>query len=311
MFEFLKKPAYSIGIDMGDDNLSLIQLAQKSNETILLAGSSESRPGYIEAGTVQWQRWAIDAIKGIVGKTKFSGKNTVAAIPPTEVFIDHIKMPSVKNGQKTHDAILTKIKPKLPFDAADALLKFIPTEEDNCMVIATDRTKVDRHLAIFEKAGLQIKSLSVWPDALARSYIKFFGRRRNDLDAVVLLIDIGPNCTNMVICRHKNLLFAKSFPIGAAYTEKQHDTERLILEIDNSVRHFSSMYKKARIERMIFLSGKTVDVAIYTSIAKKLDMPAQLGDCMAAIRIPDPENMGVDRRGCNFSWATAFGLSLS
>jgi Tfp pilus assembly PilM family ATPase len=301
MFEFLKRQAYSIGVDMGDDNLS----------PILLAGSSESRPGYIEAGTSQWQRWAIDAIKDIVAKTKFSGKNTIAAIPPTDVFIDHIKMPSVKDGQKMHDAILTKIKPKLPFDAADALLKSIPTEEDNCMVIATDRTKVNRHLAIFEKAGLQIKSLSVWPDALARSYVKFFGRRKSDLEAVVLLIDIGPNCTNMVICRHKNLLFAKTFPIGAAYVEKQHDSERLILEIDNSVRHFSSMYRKARLERMIFLSGKTVDVGVYTSIAKKLDMPAQLGDCMAAIKIPDTEKMGVDRRGCSFSWATAFGLSLS
>jgi len=311
MFEFLKKQAYSIGVDMQDDNLCLIQLAQQSKETILLAGSSESRPGYIEPGTVQWQRWAIDAIKDIVGKTKFSGKNTIAAIPPTDVFIDHIKMPSVKDGQKTHDAILTKIKPKLPFDAAGALLKFIPTEEDNCMVIATDRTKVDRHLAIFEKAGLQIKSLSVWPDALARSYVRFFGRRKTDLDAAVLLIDIGPNCTNMVICRHKNLLFAKSFPLGAAYVEQQQDTERLILEIGNSVRHFSSMYKKASVERIIFLSGKAADVAVYTAIAKKLDMPAQLGDCMAAIKIPDPQNMAVDRRGCNFSWATAFGLSLS
>jgi hypothetical protein len=59
-------------------------------------------------------------------------------------------------------------------------------------------------------------------------------------------------------------------------------------------------------------------------IAKQMEMPAQIGDCLAAVNIPDnchlkkksegdKKQMGgpVDRRDCQVNWAVAFGLSLS
>jgi hypothetical protein len=62
---------------------------------------------------------------------------------------------------------------------------------------------------------------------------------------------------------------------------------------------------------LIFLSDRAVDRNVCATIAKQLEMPAQIGDCLKAVEIGDPCGPGVDRRGCKFSWATAFGLSLS
>ncbi len=85
------------------------------------------------------------------------------------------------------------------------------------------------------------------------------------------------------------------------------------------------MYTKAQIERLIFLSSRAVDEDVCVTIAKQLEIPAQVGDCLAAVQIADacslgrdsePDNKAVignpiDRRNCQVNWAVAFGLSLS
>ena len=147
--------------------------------------------------------------------------------------------------------------------------------------------------------------------ALANCYARFFSRRKTDVETVVMLLDIETNSSNLVICRHENLLFASSIPIGASQLSDDNMVTRLVLELTASRRRFASIHRHAQIERLIFLSGRAADVEIYTTIAKQLEMQAQMGDCVAAVEMTDPERCGIDRRNGSVSWATAFGLSLS
>jgi len=271
----------------------------------------------VKPGSVGWQRWAIETIRESTVNGQFRGREVLAAIPPAELFIDHIKMPKIEAGSETKeakgnvdDAVITKIKQKLPFKADGAMIKCIPTQDDKALVIAAERKIIDRHLAIYEKADLAIKSIGVWPIAMAKSYTRFFGRRQADIDAVVYLLDIEPNCTNVVICRHENLLLARSIPLGANQLDGDEMVARFVLELDACRRHFASMYRKAQIERLVFLSGRAVDKDICVTIAKQLEMPAQMGDCLAAVEVADYSESGVDRRNCQAHWAVAFGLSL-
>ena len=331
----LTKPG-PIGVDMDDDTVKMVQLTNNGKDTSLTAVGSEKRSADVKPGSGNWQRWAIEAINKLTANGKFRGRAIIAAMPASEVFIDHIKMPKINDGNPKHDkersgghpfykksqnasqnqdklkdVISSKIKQKLPFEYDDAMIKYITTEQDNVVVIAIERKKIDRHLAIYEQANLQIKAIGVWPTALTNTYTTFFGRRKTDIEAVVMLLDIEPNRTNVVICRHKNLLFARSIPVGTKQLESDEMVARLVLELTACRRCFASMYKKARMERVIFLSTLAVDGNICTAIAKQLEMPAQMGDCLAAVEIPNPRNPGIDRRGCQVNWATAFGLSLS
>lgn len=311
MFDFLKNHMYSIGVDIGDDTLKLIQLGTNGkNESIkLIAGGSSNRPADVKAGSSSWQRWAITAIHQLMENGKFHGRDVIAAMPAGEVFIDHIRMPKTNNN--TQEQILAKIKHKLPFEPEETMIKYIPTEDDNALVIATERKKIDRHLAIYEQANLQIKSIGVWPAAMANAYTRFFGRRKSDIEAIVMLLDIEPGRTNVVICRHKNLLFARSISTGTKQLDTEEMITRLVLELTACRRQFASMYRNAQIERLIFLSGSSVNKNICTTIAKQLEIPAQLGDCLVAVEITNSCDAGLDRRGSQVNWATAFGLSLS
>ncbi|MHC4692600.1 MAG: hypothetical protein ACYS67_07650, partial [Planctomycetota bacterium] len=212
-----------IGVGMSDDALTMAQLADNGRGITLVAGEYKSLPPDIKAGSVDWQRWAIDTVRQTNSRGLFRGRDVVAAISPAELFIDHIKMPAVSEKSRTKDsvdkAVILKIKQRLPFDPANALIKYIPAEEDHAVVIAAERKIIDRHLAIYEKAGLTIKSIGVWPIAMAKSYTNFFGRRQADVNTVVYLIDVELNRTNIVICRHENLLLARSISLGAKHLD--------------------------------------------------------------------------------------------
>jgi len=150
MLRFLKNRTYSavpvlrgiagwglIGVDMGDDSLTMAQLANNEKGISLIASVCENRPTDVKPGSVDWQRWAIETVRQVNSRGQFRGRDVIAAIPPGELFIDHIKMPRIEAKSETEeakdtvdDAIISKIKQKLPFESDDAMIKYIPAEED-------------------------------------------------------------------------------------------------------------------------------------------------------------------------------------
>ncbi len=299
-----------IGVDLAGDGLRLIQLKQTGSGVRLIAGRSVPRPDTIPLGSAEWQHWAIQAIHEAMADRRFKGRKVIAAMPASDVYIDLLRAPKVDHAGLER-AVLTRIENRLPFDPANALVRCLPAENDHVIAVATNRTMIDRHLAIYEKAALMLNSICIWPVALANCYTRFFGRRQSDLQAVVLLLDIEPACANVVICRHKNLLLARSTPLGTNDLHDEKALNRLVLEL-NACRHqFAAAYKNTRIERLIFVSGQAVDAALCAEIARQLDMRAQMGDCLRAVTAADVFKCGIDRRSSNINWATAFGLSLS
>lgn len=325
MFGLLKKHSYAIGADIGQNSLKLAQLAANGNGLKLTAGSSQDRPNDIKPNSSDWQKWTIETVHLLISYSGFHGKQVIASMPADDVFIDHFKMPKADNG-KQKDAIFSKIKQKLPFEPLqkNTMIKYIPTEQDNVMVIATDRKIIDRHLAIYEKAGLAIKSICVWPIALANCYAQFFGRRKSDFEAVVMLTCIEQDLTNVLICRHRNPLFARSVSIGAEQLNNEKVISRLALELNTCKRQFNMLYRNLNTERLIFMASQSIDREVCASIAKQMEMPAQVGDCLAAVQVPDAYNLKIDaesdkkdqkdpldRRESRINWSVAFGLSLS
>jgi Tfp pilus assembly PilM family ATPase len=323
MFGFTKSRPCSIGVDVSGDSVRVVQLAENGKELKLLAGRFRNRPNDVEPGSSNWQKWAIQSIRLFTSSGDFSGKNVTAAIPASDLFIDHVRV-SRANDDKLDDVVFGKIKSRLPFEAVreKIMMKCIRTDDENVLVMAAERKIIDRHLAIYEEANLSIKTIGVWPLALINCYTRFFGRRKSDIEAVVMLISMESDSTNVVICRHNNLLFARSISIGAKHFDEEGVTTRLALELDGCRRQFNSMHRNSQIERLIFLTGRDVDREICATIARQLEMPAQTGDCLAAVEIADPNGSGIDRRidasdATAFSsrqqqnWATAFGLSLS
>ena len=317
MFEFLKNHTFAIGVDMGDDGLRVVQLESNGKDTSLIAAGDKATPSDIKGGSGEWQRWAVGVLRELTSEGNFHGKEITASLPAGEMYIEHMKMPKKTGNEEPEDVIVERMDVKLPFGSENALIRHIPSEDDNIVVMAFEREKVNRHLAIYENAQLALKSMSTWPSALINTYVRFFGRRQSDVESVVMLLDIWSKCTNVVICRHKRLLFAHSIPIGMSRLQSGKGEEAsLLLELAGCRRRFVSMYRRGRIERLLLLSAgrgnmTEIDKGIYTTIAERMEMPTQIADCVAAIEMSGQGVSQVDRRGGAGNWAAAFGLSLS
>ena len=320
MLEFLKKKVYSIGVDLGSGHLKMAQLGFDGRGLYLHAAGIEAKPDDVEAGSSAWQRWAAKTVRKMVNGGNFRGRNVVTALPSDDVFIDQIKVP--KSASENLDAVVfSKVSKKFPFDAEGALVKHVAADgtsgngfDVDVLVMAAEKKVVGRHIAIYEKAGLEIQGIGVWPLALTNSYVSFFGRRSSEAKTVVMLMDIGTNHTNVAICRHRNLLFARVIPIGFRQISQGELIQRLMSEIEACCRHFESTPGGIHIERLLFLSGRSADKNICESIAalaERMQIPAQIGDVLGAVKVPNNNELEIDRRGCRIDWATAFGLSLT
>lgn len=320
MIGLSKKTVYPAGIDLNSDYLKVSQLGLKEKGLYLNAAAIEARPEDIKFGSGDWQRWVVGTAKSMFSRGGFSGKGVVASIPSEDIFIDHIKVKCDPSDAGLERAVFEMITSKLPFNPSGAMINYVVAgnsedgKETDIVVMAAEREIVNRQLAIYEKAGLEIKGISVWPLAMVNSYVKFFGKRQSDVDTVAMLIDIDVNHSKIVITRQADLLFARIIPIGYKHLSSDESSSKLISETEACCRYFETFSRGQQVGRLVFFSGCSVDEAIceeVSQLAQRLQIPAQIGDVLAAVEIASSCDIAVDRRGCQIDWAIAFGLSIT
>jgi Tfp pilus assembly PilM family ATPase len=250
----------------------------------------------------------------------FSGKGVVASIPSEDIFIDHIKVKCSPSDGGLERAVFEMISSKLPFNPSGAMINYVVAgssedgKETDVVVMAAEREIVNRQLAIYEKAGLEIRGISVWPLAMTTSYVKFFGKRQTDADAVSMLIDVDVNHSKIVIARDADLLFARKIPFGSRHLISDEASAKFVSEAEACCRYFESFSRSFEVARLVFFTGSSVDEAIcgeVSKLAERLQIPAQIGDVVAAVDAGCSSDISVDRQGRQIDWSIAFGLSLS
>ena len=320
MFGVLTKTVCPIGVDLGSSYLRMAQLGSNGHGLYLHGVGCEKKPEDIESGSSDWQKWAVKTIKRLMRRGGFKGKKAVAALPSRDVFIDQIRIPRM-SADNVGEAVLANVKQKLPFDTAQAMIKHVVAEqtgsnnsEMDVLVMAADSVTVDRHLAIYENAGLDVQNINVWPFAMTNSFVEFFSRRREEQDKVAMLLDMGTTNSNIVICRNRNLLLARVVSLGFADLEQDENIERLISEIDACSRYFEFHCGGKHIQRLVFLAAKDVDKRICSRLAEmaqRLQIPAQIGDVVTAVDMRPGRRAGAAKFDSHIDWSVAFGLSLS
>jgi hypothetical protein len=286
----------------------------------LVSAGLRAKPEEIVPRSPAWQHWAIEAIKDMLREGEFKGRDVVTALPSDDLFIDPIKVPR-STLDRLNETALPKVQKRLPFKAEDAIIQYIEIQqseskspEADVLVIVTERETINRYLAIYEKVGLNVVGISIWPNALIQSYSNFFCRRQNEQSHIAMLLDVGTNHTNVVICRGSELQFARVVSIGYTQLAEGQMVQRLLAEIDACIRYFESLPCSGSIERMVFLAGSGTTSVLCEKIAElaqQMQVPAQIGDVLCAVEMNRGPACLVDRRNSRVDWAMAFGLSLN
>jgi len=94
----------------------------------------------------------------------------------------------------------------------------------------------------------------------------------------------------------------------AAALEEPLDT--LGTELDLCVRYYESIFPGKQIDRAIFVGGESRHVALCQLIARRLALPATLGDPMVRLIRDGKLACGIDMRTPQPGWAIAVGLGM-
>ncbi len=319
-FSFAKKVQYPTGVDIRNDRIMVAQLQRRDEHIELLGAGCEKLPADIQPGSVDWQKWAIKSLKQIYVQSALKGRKVITALPYEDVYVDQVRIPKSGSGQ-IDEAIINRIRATLPYDPQQAIIQHIITSEQpdqagmiDVIVMAMERLKVERHLAIYEKAGLEPQSITVWPTAVVSSFVAFFARRRSDIETVAALLNVSENHSHIVICKHSTILFARTVGIGFGTDRDSATNEKLVNEVEACLRYIRNSHSNINVSRLLLLSNKHRGELLGKSIctvAEKEQMSAQLGDVVGSVNIVGENIGGFDRRGNEMDWTVAFGLSLS
>jgi len=104
MLGVLTKTTCPIGVALGYDSIKLAQLAAHGEEIGVVSYKCVRGAAHDPPDCPQWQRWAINALRYARANGQFRGKDIIAALPPSGLFLDHIKYPT--DGQdKPEDVV--------------------------------------------------------------------------------------------------------------------------------------------------------------------------------------------------------------
>jgi type IV pilus assembly protein PilM len=219
------------------------------------------------------------------------------------------------------------------------------------VTVSTSRDTLDNHLGMARSAKLDVVGVNVECCALVECFGRMF-RRAADASRTILYMDIGAASTQVVLSHGSRLVFARNLPIGgdrfdlavtegmrvpveqaremrrglsqntvdgteegpgdAIYNFLDKPISSLVEEVTQCLRYYESVFRNQAIERAIFLGGQAYDKRLCQTIARQLNLPAQIGDPLLRTKRVEGAGLqlGLDRREPQPDWAVAVGLSL-
>jgi len=215
-----KRSLRPIGLDIGHGSIRMIQLLIDDGQISVYA-ADETRIGTDPDGDEQARRHAIiSAIKRILAKGNFLGKNVVSCLPSGKLRITSIRLAeadpeAMERSLRKEAAQRFGLDPEK--DAMDYLVAGSVRQGDEVknelILFATDDETIKDHIEMLEDAGLRPVAIDPIPCALFRSFGRSL-RRQEDLERTVVFVDVGSRFTTVVFGRGREISLVKQIPIG-------------------------------------------------------------------------------------------------
>ena len=297
---------------------------------------AQTIPGMLRS----WQFKGRSCILAIPAASTFVQHVKMPKLPPAEMDKAlkvelHGKLP-----YPTEDAVIRHIV------AGDIYVEGEPRQE--VVVIASSRATVEAYLDMAKRAKLDVNGMNIECCAIVECFARLF-KRSTDASRVTLYIDIGAASTQVVLSHGDRVAFARNLARGGEQLDQavsaglsiapeqagamrrdlakanstggaedelyrllEEPLDALALEVTQCLRYYESVFRNSGIERAIFLGGQAHDKRLCQLLAKRINLPAQVGDPLVRVKRIGGAGLseGLDRREPQPNWAVAVGLSL-
>jgi type IV pilus assembly protein PilM len=334
-----------IGLDIGSQNLKLVQLKKVGDKFGVIALGLSSSPKSLESESQADLVGVAEAIKKLLEVTKVSARNVVTALPEDKVFTQVIEFPQLEE-KELESAIKWEAEQHIPIPLSEAVIdyqmiesskKITSGEKLEVFLVAVPKNLVAKYSQVLEMAGLKPVALETEMVALSRSLII-------PGSSPTVIVDLGARATDIAIVENEQIVVTRSLPsdgeaitrsLVAALGLKKSQAEEykkaygvdesklegkikeavgpvldvVIREIENVISFYQNRTEAAKVERVVLVGGTADLPQIVHLFAKKLGIEVEVGDPFQRIEGTE-EILTKLEKGIAPLYSVALGLAM-
>jgi type IV pilus assembly protein PilM len=223
MFRLNRAQPQPIGLDIGHDGIKMLQVelvAEPANTLSVIAAARSVFPAEVRNDHGLRMASSVDLIRRTLRQQPFNGREVVATLPREIVHVKNLRIPQMPAAE-IEQAVQFEAPNVFPFAIDKSRVHFLPAGEvrqgnevrQEVIVFAVKNDDANNYLELLHRAGVVVRSLDIEPCALFRTVDRFI-RRREDEQAVTVLVDIGWRRSQVVIGRGRDINFVKPIEVG-------------------------------------------------------------------------------------------------
>lgn len=220
MFRLTRSHPLPIGLDLGHESIKMLQLEASASSLSVLAAARRAIPADAPADGEGRRAVAIDLVRHTLRQGGFCGRNVAVALPWDIVHMKNLRLPPIPPAE-LEAAALFEARNVFGFDVDEATVHCLPAGEvrqgtetrQEVILLAVKNQEIENLLEQLHRIGLEVDALDVEPCALYRTIQRFI-RRREDEQAVHVVVDVGRQRSQVAIGRGHEINFIKPLEIG-------------------------------------------------------------------------------------------------
>jgi len=209
-----------IGLDIGHNSIKMLQLAINGEQVSVIAADEIRIEAGVNSEAKTRQDSVVSAIKQILARSNFQGKNVVSCLPSGKLRITSLRLAETEE-EGIEQALRKEVAQRFGLDPERDAMDYVVAGsvrqgndvKNELILLATDSETVRSHIETLEQAGLKPVAIDTIPCALFRSFERSL-RRQDDWDCTSVFVDVGSRCTTVVFGRGGQISFVKQIPIG-------------------------------------------------------------------------------------------------
>jgi len=209
-----------IGLDIGHNSIKMIQLLMNEEQISVLAADEVRTAAGINGDEQARNRFVISAIKQMLDRGNFDGRNVVSCLPNGKLRITSLRLAEVET-EEIEQALRKEVVQRFGLDPDKDAMDYVVAGnvrqgnevKNELILLAADNETIKSHIETLEDAGLRPMAIDTIPCALFRSFERSL-RRQEDRDHTAVFVDVGSHFTTVVFGPEGKISFVKQIPIG-------------------------------------------------------------------------------------------------
>jgi type IV pilus assembly protein PilM len=198
----------------------MIQLAINGGHVSVRAADQTRIDGSINGDVEKRRSFIVSAIKQMLARGNFHGKDVVSCLPNDKLKITSLRLADAEIGE-IEQSLRKEVSQRFGLNPDRDLINFLvagSTRQGDeirkeLILFAADDETVKRHIDMLEQARLRPVAIDTVPCALFRSFERLL-RRQEDKERTVVFVDLGSRFTTVVFGCEGEISFVKQIPIG-------------------------------------------------------------------------------------------------